>query len=106
MLAFSPNTSVLAGSIRPTAPSGNVYGVPLDSAFTSGWMRLIFTGTNAVNVGVTGQNYRYYGLPVQGFGIKTYRNAAVGNEILRYGIAQEHAYTRYVVSHTWEPEED
>ncbi|MBB1091987.1 hypothetical protein HUU61_11860 [Rhodopseudomonas palustris] len=95
--------SALAGNISNASPppANNVYGIQLEDGFTSGWLNLTFTGnaaTDAENGGIVGTDTndgitetRYLGLPVIGFGIKTYSNTTTG---IQYGITQEHAYTR------------
>ncbi|MBK1647792.1 hypothetical protein [Rhabdochromatium marinum] len=92
LLVFG-QSSALAGA--DIVAAGNAYAVPRNAGFDSGWMRLTFTGAPATNIGISGTNFTYYGLPVTGFGIKTYQS---GVAAANYGVAQEHAYSRSVMA--------
>jgi hypothetical protein len=67
------------------------YNVPLDSGFTNGWMRLVFTD----GTGFAGTSYSYGGLPVIGFSLKGLQNAGVvQGAVANYAIIEDHSYLR------------
>jgi hypothetical protein len=89
VLHFDPFESALAG----TDGGNNVYGMsPLNGA-SSGWVRLEFVSGGSFT-GIAGDSYLYRGLPVMGFGIKTFSGGAAEGDSFDYGIIQEHAYLR------------
>jgi hypothetical protein len=85
-------TVVLSFADDSVLDGNNLYGVPLASTFTSGWMRLSFTGAGDL----AGTGYTFTGLPVIGFSIKTLENGVAGDAMLNYGIQADHAYNRVI----------
>jgi hypothetical protein len=89
------STNAPTPSAAPTSlvlGSRNVTAVSVSSAFQNGWMRVNFTGTNAVGTGLTSDAtsttvgaagiittaaQTYHGLPVVGFMVRTYANGTL-----------------------------
>jgi len=97
--AICQEVQTLSFADVPVLGSGNNYGVPLESGFTSGWMRLQFPATDPANPTTTPiqGDFTYFGLPTIGFSVKTLENGVASTQgVLNYAVASPHAYTRVV----------
>lgn len=82
------------GNLLGSALAKNV-STPADFNIPSGWMELTFPAAGDL-VSDTGPWLGVTGLPVIGMALTTLENGVAGDNLLNYGLAFEHAYTRSV----------